>query len=203
MTTIRQINGMMNDGQTRKLVQELTRYRADVPAAVAGDLEGSPVAAAALAAIRLLEIDQTHMPVFTQLLGRLLKTQTADGSWDDGDPFVTALAARALLGWPETRPAALRAIAFLTGLQRDDGSFPRTGPRRLPGDALATAFVLVQLAEFADFAESIRLGAALFWLGQNRHSLSPDCRSLARNAVSRSMHHIGGQARQLVELIAA
>jgi hypothetical protein len=207
MTTIRQINALLTTGQAAKLARELSRFRADMPATVLGEFETSPegvsLAAVALAAIRLQEIDQTHAPMYASLIGRLLKTQAPDGSWADGCPFVSAMAIRALLNWSETQHAATRGIESLSRLQRDDGSFPRTGPRRLPGDALATAFVLTHLGEFAVFADRIRLGAALHWLGQNRTDLAPEDRPLARMAMSRSVQHIAGQARKLIDLAIA
>lgn len=207
MTTIRQINALLTTGQPAKLARELSRFRADMPGSVLTELEASPdamsLAAVAISAIRLAEIDQTHVPMYASLIGRLLKCQDVDGSWADGCPFVSAMAIRALLNWPETHAAAIRGIESLARLQRDDGGFPRTGPRRLPGDALATAFILTHLGEMGPFADRIRLGAALHWLGQNRTDLAPEDRPLARMAASRSVQHIAGQARKLIDLALA
>lgn len=206
MTTIRQINALLTTNQPAKLLRELSRFRADVTDTVLTEVEnaeGTGLAAVALAAIRLQEIDQTHTPMYASLIGRLLSSQSTDGTWHDGCPFVSAMAIRALLNWPETALAANRGIEAIARMQRDDGGFPRIGPRRLPGDALATAFILTHLGQFAAFADRVRLGAALHWLGQNRNELSAADRALARSAVQRSVHHIAGQARKLIDLAIA
>jgi hypothetical protein len=201
MTSVRQISGLWSEGQTRRLVAELVRYRAEFIPELAAELGGSAVAAAALAVIRLHEYDQSHLPVFAALLGKLLASQETDGSW--GDPVLTALASRALLCWPETLPAARRGMDSLGSLQREDGSLPRTSLRRLVGDAMTTAFVLAQLGSEAEFTGRFRIGAAIYWLGSVRDELSPGVRQLARTGIARSLPNLPGQAQKLARLVAA
>jgi hypothetical protein len=201
MTTVRQINGLLTEGHTGRLFGELCQYRSDVPPALMAELGGSALATAALAAIRLQELSQTQTPVSRNLIAKLVASQESNGGW--GNTLVTAMATRALLNDPESRPAAIRGVVLLTQLQKDDGSLPREAVRRLPGDAIATAFVLVQLARSAEFANRFRLEAAVHTLTTARATIAPAMLPFVKLAVQRASSMIGGQAMGLVQLAMA
>ncbi len=55
---------------------------------------------------------------------RLLARQAEDGSWADGSPLATALAATALRTWGHEDPAVERAQVWLRARQGPDGAWP-------------------------------------------------------------------------------
>ncbi len=201
MTTVRQMDGMWTDGQSRKLFGELSKFRPDVPEFLTADLGGSAVATAALSMIRLQELSQTRTQLYRALLARVLVTQEADGGW--GDVLATVLAARALLNDSEGRSAGIKAVVLLSNLQCDDGTFPRTTLRRIGGDTLATAFLLAHLVRIPDVANRIRLEAAIGNLVGARATASHLLLPLIKLAISRASSQIGGQARGIVQLALA
>ena len=201
MTTVRQIGGLLGDGQNRKLFNELCRYRADIPEMLAGELGVSPTATAALATIRLQELSQTRVPIYRNLVAKLVEAQEANGGW--GNTLITALATRALVNEPTARQAGLRGITLLGQLQKEDGSLPRETVRRLPGDATATAFTLVQLGRLADFAQCFRLEAAIHTLTVARATVAPALLPFIKLAVQRAGSSIGGQAAGILRLAMA
>lgn len=201
MTTVRQMDGMWTDGQGKKLFAELSKFRPDVPEFLTTELGGSAVAAAALSMIRLQELSQTRTPLYRALLARLTVTQQPDGGW--GDTLATVLAARALLNDAEGRSAGMKAVVLLSGLQLEDGTFPRTTSRRIAGDTLATAFFLAHLVRIPDVANRIRLEAAVSGLVAARATASPLLTPLVKLAISRASSQIGGQARGIVQLALA
>ena len=201
MTTTRQIQALLSDGQHAKLIEGLAHYRSDLPAEAISALNGSPMAAAAVAAIRLQELNQQRDGVYRNLIARLIAAQESNGGW--GDTLVTSLVARALLGEPSARSAAIRALILLAGLQKDDGSLPRDPVRRLPGDALTTAFALAHLARSQEFAQRFRIESAIFALTQARGTVSPAVEPLIKLVVQRASASVGGQAMRLVQLAMA
>ncbi len=202
MTTVRQMDGMWTDGQGKKLFAELSRFRPDVPEFLTAELGGSAVATAALSMIRLQELSQTRTQLYRALLARLTVTQEADGGWG-GDTLTTALAARALLNDAEGRSAGLKAVILLSNLQHEDGMFPRATVRRMPGDTLATAFVLAHLSRMPDVANRIRLEAAIGALMAARSTASLLLSPLIKLGITRASGQIGGQARGIVQLALA
>lgn len=201
MTTVRQINGLLTDGQTGRLFAELCQYRSDVPPVLMGELGQSALATAALAAIRLQELSQIQTSVYKNLIAKLVSSQESNGGWSN--TLVTALVTRALLNDPCSRPAAIRGIVLLTQLQKDDGSLPREAIRRLPGDVAATAFVLVQLARSAEFSNRFRLEAAVHTLTSARPTTPSTLLPFVKLAIQRASSMIGGQAMGLVKLAMA
>lgn len=204
MTTVRQMDGLWNDGQGKKLCAELARFRPDVPECVTADLGGSAVATAALSMIRLQELSQTRTSLYRALLARVLVTQEADGGW--GDTLATALAARALLNDAEGRSAGMKAIILLASVQKEDGTFPRStlpALRRLEGDTLTTAFVLAHLARLADVGHRLQMESAIGALVHARGTASPLWLPLIKLAIARASSQVGGQARGLVQLALA
>lgn len=201
MTTVRQIGGLWQEGQTGKLMAQLAQYRGDLPDWLAADLAGNPTAVAAVALIRLAELDQTHTPAAANLTRKLLADQLPDGGF--GDTLVTALAVRALrlLIAPAAKSAAGRGLAHLTALQQDDGSFPREPLRRMPACPTTTAFVLVQLGADPVAAAQLRVEAALSTLNHRKTDARQS--QLAKLALLRTRSAIAGQARGLAELALA
>ncbi|RYZ57325.1 MAG: hypothetical protein EOP08_17355, partial [Proteobacteria bacterium] len=71
MTTVRQIQSLLSDGQNGKLLGELAQYRGDLPGELVAELGGSATAAVAMAAIRLQELNQQRTTLYRALLARL------------------------------------------------------------------------------------------------------------------------------------
>lgn len=201
MTTVRQMQSWMSDGQHGRAIAELSQFRGDLPAEIVRELNGSAIAAVALAAIRLQELNQQRTTLYRGLLARLVGLQLADGGW--GDVLPSALAIRALLGDASTRGDAIRGIDWLCGQQKDDGSLSREPIRRLPGETMVTAFVLAHLSRSSEFAMRFRIEAALKSLAGPRPLASPAVQSLIKLAIQRASASVGGQARQLVALAMA
>jgi hypothetical protein len=181
MTTVRQIDRLWAGKQYRRMLLDVGAGRPDL-LAVAGRMGGS-VAAAAVAAIRLDELNQAHNPLCAQILRAILALQQADGGW--GDPAVTALALRALRANHGGGAAIERGLAYLATLQRDDGAWPDGPIRRLPSDASATAFILVQLGADLMARAALNLDRAVHYLEQNRREPDPAMRKLIERAITR------------------
>lgn len=201
MTTIRQMQSLLSDGQHAKLLGELSQYRGDLPGELVAELGGSATVAVAMAAVRLQELNQSRTTLYRALLARLVGSQESNGGW--GDVMTTALAVRALLGDATSKPAAVRGIQLIVGLQKDDGTLPRESLRRMPGDIPATAFVLAHLSRSNEFAHRFRVEAAIGSLTQARPLVSPAVQSLIKLAVQRASASVGGQAQRLVALAMA
>ena len=201
MTTIRQIQSLFSDGQHGKLIADLSQYRADLPMELVDALGGSTTAAAAMAAIRLQELNQQRTTLYRALIARLIGGQESNGGW--GDALVTSLVIRTLIADPDGRAAAIRGIILLAGIQRDDGSVSRDLVRRLPGDAVATAFVLAHLSRNPEFAARFRVEAAIYSLTAARPTIAVALLPLVKLAVQRASGSVGGQAHKLMQLAMA
>jgi hypothetical protein len=196
MTTARQIGEMIQGGPGRRVWAELAQNRGDLPDWLAADLGGSAVGAAAVAVIRLSELEQTTFPIYAGLVRQLLIAQEADGGW--GNTLITALVIRALAGIDVAAPARALAIDYLASLQKEDGAWPLEPFRRMPADPTATAFILVQLGRDRQFLGRVRLEAAIGSLNAAVGDLSDQQRQLARLALLRSGARIAGQAQGLL-----
>lgn len=144
MLTVKQMERWWNVQAFDRLIDELCLGRAEAMGGIR-QLLGGAVAAAALAVIRLDELNQSHLPASSKMVRYLIASQAPEGGW--GDPVTTALALRALSRGAGTGLSVERAIDRLNALQCDDGQWPREPFRRMPGDPAVTAFVLFQLAE--------------------------------------------------------
>src|SRR5262245_45299357 len=118
MQTVRQIERHWTGGAYSRLFRELVANRPE--AAFQIDLEpAGGVAAAAMGVIRLEELNQSHVPLYSKLIRALVASQDRDGGW--GDAALTALCLRALmLGRRSGGESIQRGLAYLTGLQKPD-----------------------------------------------------------------------------------
>src|SRR4051812_2523637 len=95
MITIRQIERDWVAHKHEKLFDVLVEHRPEgsFPFELT---DGRSLPAAAMALIRLDELSQTHVPLYSRLLRTLLAARNVnDGGW--GEPVVTALCLRALM----------------------------------------------------------------------------------------------------------
>lgn len=182
MMTVKHMQRAWSGRQHERLFRDLIEYR---PEATLGlDFDGLwSIPAAAMAIVRMDELSQSHAPLYSQLVRAILAAQQADGGWND--PALTALCIRALLCGQGQGIAIDRGLAFLANLQKDEGSWPRVPLRRMPEDALVSAFILFELGEHPAFQSAVRLGDAVAWFGRNEHCLDPVSRELYHRACRR------------------
>jgi hypothetical protein len=175
MMTVRQIERLWTAKSYDRLMSELLCNRTE--AGIQKWLTcGSAMAAAAVAMIRLDELNQTDAPVFGQLLGVILATQEGDGGW--GDMAVTAWCLRAL-SIDRGRGAAMeRGMAYFATLQQAEGIWPGIPIRRMPADPFVSAFILFQLGSLPDFQRRIRFMDALDWFESQSARLDDECRAM-------------------------
>ncbi len=164
MTTVRQIERRWNAAEYTRLAGELLAARLENAPQLRQACTG-PIPAAALAMIRLDELHQAHAPLYARLLRRVLAAQEADGGW--GDPLITALVVRALLGSQGAGPAIDAAMTYLGTLQKEEGAWPAESFRRMPADPFVTAVILHQLADDPRFQQAARLSDALAYLDEH------------------------------------
>jgi hypothetical protein len=179
MVTVRQIERHWNKKAYDRLFKDLVSvrleglYRPERQAAAA-------TLAAAMAVIRLDELSQTHVPLYGKLVRAILSAQEADGGW--GDPAVSALCVRALQCSRGEGLAITRGLRYLADLQKPDGSWPSVPLRRMPADAHASAFILAQLGDNADFRQAVRLADALAWFRAHADELDKPTSQLWQRA---------------------
>ena len=179
MTTTRQIERLWKSKSFPRLVAGILSGRPE--AGMGFELElGKSVAAAALAVIRLDELNQSYTAICGELIRHMLAKQEADGGW--GDVMTTAMCLRALSCGHGHGVAINRGLEYLGNLQRIDGLWPAVPIRRLPGDARATAFVMLQLAGHAQFHQAIRVELVSAWFEENEEKLDPAVRRLWSHA---------------------
>ncbi len=164
MITVRQIQRLWSAKAYDRLLEQLLAPRSEASAKLYSELTG-PDAAAAMLVIRLDELSQTFAPLYSETLRFLLTSQRMDGSW--GDPMTTAIVVRALLCGNGHGGAITRGIEFLAGLQKPEGVWPAVPVRRMPADAFASAFVLLQLGDQVQFQEAVRFDDAIDSLNHN------------------------------------
>jgi len=183
MTTVRHLEKLWQSKTYAKLVRELLSGRPESSLRLASELI-TPLAAAALALIRLDELDQSHVPLAGKLLRTILLSQHADGGWSD--PMTTALCLRALLANCGDGLSIERGFTYLANLQKPEGIWPREPIRRLPADAFVSAFVLYQLGSVDRFRAAVRFTNAVGWFEAHGSAQDPESRRLWDHAKLRA-----------------
>ena len=175
MITVRQIEREWENKSYARLFAGLLAARPE--AALRLGLDSSrPVPVAALAIIRLDELSQSNVKLYSKLLKTLLAAQEADGGW--GDLLTTALCLRALLCGNGNGVAIQRGLGYLASLQKTEGIWPQVPIRRMPADPYLSALILYQLGEHPAFRNAVRLSDAANWFALHENSLDDDARSL-------------------------
>jgi hypothetical protein len=192
MITLRQLERQFSQHQFRRLYHELVVGRPEAGAGLEVVLS-RVVPIAALAVIRLDELTQSHVPLSRRLLGVALTSQQTDGGW--GDPAITALCLRALMCGGGQGAAVERGLVYLANLQKVEGIWPREPLRRMPADAMTSAFILLQLGEQEIFRRAVRFDDAIDWFALNVRRLEPQVRQLWQHAAARCRLSIGGSHR--------
>lgn len=185
MITIRHIERLFTDQNHRRLYRELIAGRPEATFALDGVL-ARVVPIAALGMIRLDELSQSHTALYRRLLNVVLTAQQPDGGW--GDPMVSAVCVRALLGNNGQGAAVERGLRYLASLQQPLGTWPREPLRRMPIDPFATAFVLMQLGDRAAFRRAVNFDDACGFFAGPGKQIDPETRRLWSHAAVRCRH---------------
>ena len=172
MLTVRQMEREWVERKYEKLFDALVAARPE--AMYPFDLSGGrAIPAAAMALVRLEELNQSHVPLYGRLVRALLAAQNAnDGGW--GDPAVTALCLRALMAGRGNGVAVERGLDYLAELQKTDGLWPAGPIRRMAADPGTTAFLLYQLGDKPAFRSAVRFDEAMDWFESRGRRLEVD-----------------------------
>jgi len=182
MITVRQIERHWKAKAYDKLMGDLLVARPEASLRLGIDLN-APLPAAALALIRLDELTQSHVKLYSTLLRKVLGAQEADGGW--GDLVTTALCLRALMCGNGSGVAIERGLKYLADLQKSEGIWPNVPIRRMPADPYVSVLILYQLADQPRFRNAVRLADAVEWFAANEDSLDCDTRNLWNRTRSR------------------
>lgn len=182
MMTVRHIEKLWNAKAYQRLLRDMLAGRPEASLRLETELSG-PVPAAAFATIRLDELAQSHIPLYTKLLRTILATGEGDGGW--GDPMTTAICLRALLAGQGQGVAIERGLLFLSRMQKPEGIWPKGPIRRMGADAFASALILLELGGSAQFRQSVRFDDALGWFKAHEHSLDAETRRVWDHAAIR------------------
>lgn len=180
--TVRQIERQWESRKYEKLSGELLTGRPESGLHAGVDFRVPPHVAA-LAVIRLDELSQSHVPLYSKLVRAILSAQETDGGW--GDVASTALCLRALFCGDGNGSAIDRGLKYLADLQKSEGLWPGVPIRRMPADSFLSASVLFQLGDNAAFRQSVRLDDSLSWFAANESTLDRETRTLWNHARSR------------------
>ena len=176
MMTVRQIERLWHSKAYRRLCQELLAARQEASFALEGT--DRPCFVAALAIVRMDELNQSHHPLSATLLRTVLTGQDRDGGW--GDPATTALCLRALTLNRGTGAAIEAGMSYLAALQKEQGIWPGGPLRRMPEDPSASLFILYQLGDNPRFRDTVRFNDALEWFDRNASTLNHEDRRLCQ-----------------------
>lgn len=179
MMTIRQIERQWEAKEYERLFANVVSTRPEAGLKLGIDAT-RPVSAAAMAIIRLDELDQSHVRLYSKLVRALLAAQEADGGW--GDVITTSMCVRALLCGDGKGMAIERGLTYLSELQKAEGIWPNVPIRRMPADPYISALVLYQLGTQPRFRQAVRLADAVHWFSANEGSLDNETRDLWRRA---------------------
>ena len=182
MQTTRQIERFWSAKQYDRLTRELLSARSEYSHRLVVELSRS-VPAAALALIRLDELNQAYLPLNQVLIRHIIAAQEGDGGW--GDPLVTALCLRALTLNRGQGICVDRGFTYLAELQKPQGVWPSVGIRRTAEDAFTSAFILFLLADDAGFRAAVRFDDAVAWFERHETGLDDDARRLWQRAALR------------------
>jgi hypothetical protein len=186
MVTVRQMEREWDDRKYEKLLAGLVAARPE-QAFTFDYAGGRATPAAAMALIRLDELNQTHVPLYGRLVRAILAAQSAnDGGW--GDPAVTAFCLRALTGSRGNGVSVERGLDYLAGLQKDEGLWPAGPIRRMAADTAASAFILYQLADNPAFRAAVRFHDAVAWFERRVDKSDPDTKQWWRLARLKCMY---------------
>lgn len=172
MITVRFIQRLWDGRNYDRLIGELLAARVESSPRINSRLTGS-TAAAALGLIRLDELNQSHTPIAQKMLRCIIASQTTDGGQEAGwnDPMLCALCLRALMTARGQGLAIERGLAWLGTMQRPEGIWPAEPFRRMPGDALVSAFILMQLGGNDQFRSAVRFDDAAMWFAAHADEL--------------------------------
>ena len=179
MMTIRQIERQWEAKEYERLFANVVSTRPEAGLKLGIDAT-RPVSAAAMAIIRLDELDQSHVRLYSKLVRALLAAKEADGGW--GDVITTSMCVRALLCGDGKGMAIERGLTYLSELQKAEGIWPNVPIRRMPADPYISALVLYQLGTQPRFRQAVRLADAVHWFSANEGSLDNETRDLWRRA---------------------
>jgi hypothetical protein len=176
MQTVKHIERLWTGRRYDALLREMAACRTDAEFLPLLQTGAIAVPAAAMAMIRLDELSQWGAPIYHKFLVCLLAAQESDGGW--GDPILTALCLRALLGGRGGGEAIEQGLSYLAGLQKDEGIWPRIPFRRMPADALASAMVLYHLSHEQRFRDAVLFENAVRWFEDHSTQLDAPTRKL-------------------------
>ena len=179
MITVRQIERQWEARAYHRLFCDLMAARPEGVMRLGLDTAGA-LPAAAIAVIRLDELAQPNVKLYSTLVRAILLAQEGDGGW--GDLITTALCLRALLCGEGNGVAIDRGMTWLAGLQKAEGIWPNIPIRRMAADSYVSALVLYQLGEHARFRQAIRLADAVHWFADNELRLDEETRNLWNRA---------------------
>ena len=182
MMTVKQIERSWSAKQYERLFCDLTVSRSETVSMIEAEGDWS-IPAAAMALIRMDELIQSHVPLYRQLLQVVVASQGTDGSW--GDPAITALCLRALLCGKGQGLSIERGMDFLARLQKPEGLWPKYPLRRMPEDAVVSAFILFELGDQPTFQSAVRMQDVVEWFESNEAFLDGTARELWSQAARR------------------
>lgn len=189
MLTVRHMEKRWQSKQHSRLLDELIAPR--VESLAAGELAANTtLAAAALGLVRLEEMDQSHAAICPRFIRTILAHQQADGGW--GDVSISALCLRALCLDQGDGQAVQRGMAYLATLQQPGGIWPKIPLRRMPADALVSAFALLQLGDNEKFRAAVRFDAAVSWFEMHEPMLDAAAQTLWSHARIRTAPALAG-----------
>lgn len=184
MTTIRHIHRLYEAREYNRLIAHLLTGRVEQMVHWQTDLHG-PQAAGALALIRLDELNQPHVPLYSRIVRDLLRLQQSDGGW--GGIGITALVLRALLLGQGGGHSVQRGLAYVSSLQKTEGIWPGIPLRRTQADPLISAFLLLQLGHSSAFQSAVNFPLALRWFQNNVEVQDPLVQRLWQSASIRCL----------------
>jgi hypothetical protein len=182
MMTVRQIERHWDAKSYDRLVAQLLTARPEGSLRLGMD-PSRAVCGAALAVIRLDELDQGYAKIYAKLIKSILMAQEADGGW--GDLITTALCLRALFCGRGNGVAIDRGLRYLADLQKVEGIWPNVPIRRMPADPYISALVMYELGDQAAFRRAVRLEDATHWFMANETWVDDETRQLWNRAKNR------------------